>query len=63
MAEEKNHDFALWFLIQSGVVCATLVLLLAVLIIRGDWNAGWVACANNHDVVKVQGRDENAKPK
>ena len=23
--------------------------------VRGEWNAGWVSCANNHQVVEVAG--------
>lgn len=52
--DEKEHDWALWFAIQSTIFNLVLIALIVFAMIRSDWNAGWVACANNHDIVKVE---------
>ena len=54
----KEHDFGLWLCIYSIILNVVLGIAFGVVVwhtlVRAEWNAGWVAARNNHDIVEVK---------
>ena len=64
---EDRHDYGMMLTVYS--VAINIILIIAFgfvfwhVFVRSEWNAGWVACRNNEQVVEIAGASGEGKRK
>lgn len=57
MCEGKKHDYAFWLILYSIILNVLLLAGMTSIVLNAlgsaEWNAGWVARANNPNLVEV----------
>lgn len=58
MPDPKPHDWAFWLIVYSVLLNIVLTITLGIFFwnafMRSEWNAGWISCRNNPNVVEVK---------